>query len=86
MRIECYLVHVFKVNQYFSGICADKWGYESASERWLPVHSVETIMLSVISMLSDPNDQSPANVDAAVRILFIVGFLWGDYIVRALTT
>lgn len=45
----------------------DKYGYESASERWLPVHTVETIMLSVISMLSDPNDESPANVDAAVE-------------------
>lgn len=43
----------------------DKWGYESASERWLPVHTVETILISVISMLADPNDESPANVDAA---------------------
>ncbi|XP_070572003.1 ubiquitin-conjugating enzyme E2 G1-like [Ptychodera flava] len=43
----------------------DKYGYESASERWLPVHTVETILLSVISMLADPNDESPANVDAA---------------------
>ncbi|KAJ3357761.1 ubiquitin-conjugating enzyme E2 13 [Allomyces macrogynus ATCC 38327] len=43
----------------------DKYGYEQASERWLPVHTVETIMLSVISMLSDPNDESPANIDAA---------------------
>ena len=23
----------------------DKYGYESASERWLPVHTVETIMV-----------------------------------------
>ena len=45
----------------------DKYGYESASERWLPVHTVATIALSVISMLADPNDSSPANVDAAVR-------------------
>ena len=45
----------------------DKWGYEKAEERWLPVHTVETILVSVISMLSDPNDESPANVDAAVR-------------------
>lgn len=44
----------------------DKWGYEKASERWLPVHTVETILISVISMLADPNDESPANVDAAV--------------------
>jgi len=43
----------------------DKYGYEKASERWLPIHTVETIMVSVISMLSDPNDESPANVDAA---------------------
>jgi ubiquitin-protein ligase len=43
----------------------DSWGYESASERWLPVHTVETILLSVISMLADPNTESPANVEAA---------------------
>jgi len=43
----------------------DRWGYEKASERWLPVHTVETILVSVISMLADPNDESPANVDAA---------------------
>merc|ERR1711953_600888 len=43
----------------------DKYGYEKASERWLPVHTVETILVSVISMLADPNDESPANVDAA---------------------
>lgn len=51
----------------------DKWGYEKASERWLPVHTVETILISVISMLADPNDESPANVDAAVSSnLFIL--------------
>lgn len=44
----------------------DKWGYEKASERWLPVHTVESILVSVISMLSSPNDESPANIDAAV--------------------
>ncbi|KAH7956947.1 hypothetical protein HPB52_013879 [Rhipicephalus sanguineus] len=46
----------------------DKYGYEKASERWLPVHTVETILISVISMLADPNDESPANVDAAVTL------------------
>lgn len=40
-------------------------GYESVSERWSPVQSPETILLSVISMLSSPNDESPANVEAA---------------------
>lgn len=43
----------------------DKYGYEKAEERWLPVHTVETIMISVISMLADPNGDSPANVEAA---------------------
>lgn len=45
----------------------DKWGYERAEERWLPIHTVETIIMSVISMLSEPNPESPANVDAAVQ-------------------
>ena len=44
----------------------DKWGYERPEERWLPIHTVETIIMSVISMLADPNDESPANVDAGV--------------------
>ena len=43
----------------------DPTGYETANERWTPVHTVETIMISIISMLSSPNDESPANIDAA---------------------
>ncbi|KAI3659673.1 hypothetical protein MP638_006456 [Amoeboaphelidium occidentale] len=39
--------------------------YESSSERWSPVQSVEKILLSIVSMLAEPNDESPANVDAA---------------------
>jgi ubiquitin-conjugating enzyme E2 G1 len=39
--------------------------YESASERWLPIHTVESIVISVISMLLDPNCESPLNVEAA---------------------
>ena len=81
----------------------DAWGYESAAERWLPIHTVESsaparplrrplakrllpqllhvsrasspgrvlvagaVLVSVISMISSPNDESPANIDAAVR-------------------
>jgi hypothetical protein len=41
-------------------------------ERWRPILGVESIILSVISMLSDPNDESPANIDAAVRHIFFV--------------
>ena len=33
--------------------------------RWTPVLGVEAILLSVISMLNDPNIESPANVDAS---------------------
>ena len=43
----------------------DNMGYEQACERWLPIHTAETIMISVMSMLGVPNDESPANVDAA---------------------
>ena len=43
----------------------DKYGYEQASERWSPVQTPETILLSVISLLSSPNDESPANIEAA---------------------
>ena len=40
---------------------------ESADERWRPILGVEQILISVISMLNDPNDESPANLDAAVQ-------------------
>merc|ERR1711966_218132 len=39
---------------------------ELASERWNPTQSVSTVLLSVISMLNEPNISSPANVDASV--------------------
>ncbi|KAL9044429.1 MAG: hypothetical protein Q9214_002430 [Letrouitia sp. 1 TL-2023] len=65
---------IFHPNIYPSGeVCIsilhppeeDKYGYESVAERWSPVQTPETILLSVISMLSSPNDESPANVEAA---------------------
>lgn len=43
----------------------DPLGYETSSERWSPVQSVEKVLLSVMSMLAEPNCESPANVDAA---------------------
>ena len=48
----------------------DEYGYEDASERWLPVHTVESILVSVISLLSTdpPNTDSPANIDAAKQV------------------
>ena len=35
--------------------------------RWRPILGVESIILSVISMLNDPNISSPANIDAAIE-------------------
>ncbi|EFX05915.1 ubiquitin conjugating enzyme [Grosmannia clavigera kw1407] len=43
----------------------DRFGYEEAGERWSPVQTPETILLSVISLIACPNDESPANVEAA---------------------
>ena len=43
----------------------DEFGYESLSERWTPSQSVNSILISILSMLSAPNFDSPANVDAS---------------------
>ena len=39
---------------------------ETAEERWRPILGAEAILMSVISMLNDPNIDSPANLDASV--------------------
>ncbi|KAK8794307.1 hypothetical protein WA171_003431 [Blastocystis sp. BT1] len=39
--------------------------FESREERWRPILSVEAILISVQNMLSEPNENSPANIDAA---------------------
>lgn len=40
---------------------------EALSEKWRPILGVESILVSVVSMLSDPNFDSPANIDASVQ-------------------
>ena len=45
----------------------DQMSNESADERWRPILGVEAILLSVVSMMNDPNIDSPANVDASVQ-------------------
>jgi len=40
---------------------------ELPCERWNPTQSVRTILLSVVSLLNEPNTSSPANVDASVK-------------------
>ena len=39
---------------------------ETAEERWRPILGVEAVLISVISMLNDPNIESPANLDASI--------------------
>jgi len=39
---------------------------ELACERWNPTQNVRTVLLSVISLLNEPNISSPASVDASV--------------------
>ena len=41
---------------------------ERIDEKWRPSLGVEQIVVSVISMLSDPNCDSPANIDASVML------------------
>jgi len=41
---------------------------EREEETWRPIQTVESILVSVCSMISDPNFSSPANVDASVEL------------------
>jgi len=72
MRFTCGLWHP---NVYPDGkVCIsilhppgeDASSGERPEERWNPAQSVRTILLSVISLLNEPNISSPANVDASV--------------------
>jgi len=45
----------------------DEQSGELACERWTPTQNVRTILLSVISLLNEPNISSPANVEASVQ-------------------
>ena len=40
---------------------------EKPEEKWRPILGVESVLMSVISMLNDPNIESPANLDASVQ-------------------
>lgn len=41
---------------------------ESAGERWSPVQCVESVLLSIISLLDDAECSSSANLDAGVML------------------
>ncbi|KAI9683816.1 MAG: hypothetical protein M1829_004150 [Trizodia sp. TS-e1964] len=44
----------------------DETSGEAANERWSPAQRVESVLLSIISLLDDAEVSSPANVDAGV--------------------
>ncbi|KAJ3053300.1 Ubiquitin-conjugating enzyme E2 R2 [Rhizophlyctis rosea] len=39
---------------------------ERPEEQWNPARNIESVLISIVSLLSDPNCSSPANVDAGV--------------------
>lgn len=70
-----FLTKVWHPNVYENGdLCIsilhppveDPSSGEMPCERWNPTQNVRTILLSVISLLNEPNTSSPANVDASV--------------------
>ncbi|KAL8843156.1 MAG: hypothetical protein Q9170_000286, partial [Blastenia crenularia] len=46
----------------------DEMSGELAAERWSPAQRVESVLLSIISLLDDAETSSPANVDAGVLL------------------
>lgn len=70
-----FLTRMWHPNVYENGdVCIsilhppvdDPQSGELPSERWNPTQNVRTILLSIISLLNEPNTFSPANVDASV--------------------
>ena len=46
----------------------DAMSGELAGERWSPVQRVESVLISILSLLDDAEVSSPANVDAGVQL------------------
>jgi ubiquitin-conjugating enzyme E2 R len=46
----------------------DEMSGESAAERWSPAQRVESVLISILSLLDDAECSSPANVDAGVQL------------------
>ena len=69
-----FLSDMFHPNIYEDGrVCisilhegVDEYKYEDISERWNPSHSINSVLLSVLAMLSSPNFESPANITASM--------------------
>jgi ubiquitin-conjugating enzyme E2 R len=46
----------------------DAMSGETAAERWTPAQRVESVLISILSLLDDAEVSSPANVDAGVLL------------------
>ena len=58
-----FVTPMFHPNIYRDGkICLDV----IQSSEWSPSQNIRTILISIVSLLTDPNPNSPANRDAAV--------------------
>lgn len=45
----------------------DDFGYEELNERWMPVRSAESVIMSIVCLLNSPNCESSANQDAGLQ-------------------
>ena len=69
-----FIEKMYHPNIYSSGnVCIsilhagnDPMGEELNAERWTPVHTLASIIMSIICIFHDPNLYSPANIDASV--------------------
>jgi len=59
MRVKTKMYHP-NISQSDGTICLDV-----LKDNWRPIYTLRTILMSIISLLSDPNPDSPLNSDAA---------------------
>lgn len=71
-----FLPAIYHPNVYRDGrLCisilhqgGDPTSGELDSETWTPAQTVESVLISIVSLLEDPNVNSPANMDASLEL------------------